>query len=364
MAKERRGCPSYLETISYFGQKSKKIAMPTNKNALLRYQVLNNCFGNPYRKYFIQDLIAAVNDALADEGCKVGRSQIYNDIKYMESELGYRAPIKRLREGHKVYMRYDPIDFSIHKTPLGPKENAQLEDALNILERLESFQSFDWLTELLPKIKQKLGFARPEQASIIFFDENKDYQGLEHLRPLFTAIKEEQCLRIAYQSFREESGKEEFNFHPQVLKQYNKRWFVFGRDEDRDFDYRNLALDRIQKLEDSLLAYKKVEIDWENDFFKDIIGVSKDWEQQKEEIKIWVAAEQAPYTESKPIHSSQKLLERREDGSIVISLELRPNYELQQQLLMAAEKYKVLSPASLQTLLYHRLKKAVERYEP
>ena len=337
--------------------------MPTNKNALLRYQLLNSCFGNPHRKYFIQDLIDAVNEALADEGTKVGRSQIYNDIKHMKSELGYRAPIKRYREGHKVYMRYDPIDFSIHQTPLGPKESAQLEDALNILERLESFQQFDWLSELLPKIKQKLGYARPEQSSIIFFDENKEYQGLEYLRPLFRAIKEEQCLSVRYRSFKEDAKVEQFNFHPQVLKQYNKRWFVFGRDEQRDFDYRNLALDRIQKLELSLLAYKKLAIDWESQFFKDMIGVSKEEGQEKELIKIWVAAEQAPYTESKPIHSSQEVLERRADGSIVISLVLRPNYELQQQLLMAAEKYMVISPISLRNLLQHRLQEAANRYK-
>jgi len=337
--------------------------MPINKNALLRYQVLNSCFGNPHRKYFIQDLIDAVNEALADEGTKVGRSQIYCDIKHMESELGYKAPIKRLRKGHKVYMRYDPIDFSIHKTPLGPKESAQLEDALNILERLESFQDFNWLTELLPKMKQKLGYARPEQSSIIFFDENKDYQGLEHLRPLFTAIKEKYCLSIRYQSFEEEAKVEQFTFHPQLLKQYNKRWFVFGRSEQQDFDYRNLALDRIQKLEESLFPYKKVEINWEEDFFKDILGVSREEQQKKEVIQIWVAAEQVPYTESKPIHASQKVLERRADGSIVISLELRPNYELQQQLLMAAEKYVVLSPISLRNLLQHRLQEAVDRYK-
>ena len=40
--------------------------MPTNKNALLRYQILDRCFSNRYRKYTIEDLVDAVNEALYD----------------------------------------------------------------------------------------------------------------------------------------------------------------------------------------------------------------------------------------------------------------------------------------------------------
>lgn len=40
--------------------------MPTNKNAQLRYQILDRCFSNRHRKYTIEDLVDAVNDALYD----------------------------------------------------------------------------------------------------------------------------------------------------------------------------------------------------------------------------------------------------------------------------------------------------------
>ena len=40
--------------------------MPTNKNAQLRYQVLDRCFSNQHRQYTIDDLVNAVNDALYD----------------------------------------------------------------------------------------------------------------------------------------------------------------------------------------------------------------------------------------------------------------------------------------------------------
>ena len=39
--------------------------MPTNKNAQLRYQILDRCFSDFHHKYFIEDLLDKVNDALS-----------------------------------------------------------------------------------------------------------------------------------------------------------------------------------------------------------------------------------------------------------------------------------------------------------
>lgn len=38
--------------------------MPTNKNASIRYQALDKCFQNRNKKFFIEDLIQACNEAL------------------------------------------------------------------------------------------------------------------------------------------------------------------------------------------------------------------------------------------------------------------------------------------------------------
>ncbi|MDD3064027.1 MAG: WYL domain-containing protein, partial [Massilibacteroides sp.] len=38
--------------------------MPTNKNAQIRYQALDKCLGNWARRYYIEDLIEACNEAL------------------------------------------------------------------------------------------------------------------------------------------------------------------------------------------------------------------------------------------------------------------------------------------------------------
>jgi hypothetical protein len=40
--------------------------MAINKNATIRYQALNQCFRNPGRNYYIDDLVEACNNSLMD----------------------------------------------------------------------------------------------------------------------------------------------------------------------------------------------------------------------------------------------------------------------------------------------------------
>lgn len=44
--------------------------MPANKHAIIRYQALDKCFSNRYRKYYIDDLIKVCNKALEESGMK------------------------------------------------------------------------------------------------------------------------------------------------------------------------------------------------------------------------------------------------------------------------------------------------------
>jgi hypothetical protein len=79
--------------------------MAINKNALIRYQVLDRCFRNPGRNYFWEDLLREVNEALInynglDSGIR--RRQLYNDITFMESEEGWSVPLERHRDGERI----------------------------------------------------------------------------------------------------------------------------------------------------------------------------------------------------------------------------------------------------------------------
>ena len=90
--------------------------MPVNKNAMIRYLTLDKCFGNPCRKFFIDNLLEAVNSAIAEsdpntDGIK--KRQLFDDIRFMESENGWSIPLGRYKDGRRFYYRYY-FSYALH----------------------------------------------------------------------------------------------------------------------------------------------------------------------------------------------------------------------------------------------------------
>jgi len=111
----------------------------TNKHAIIRYHALDQCFSNPGRKYFIEDLINAFNEALYENTGLTGgvkRRQIFEDIKFMESEQGWSIPLERLKDGKLVYYRYYDRAFSIKNQTINEIEAKQLEEHYPYLQDL------------------------------------------------------------------------------------------------------------------------------------------------------------------------------------------------------------------------------------
>ena len=102
----------------------KKSFMPTNKNAQLRYQVIDKCLSNWSRRYYIEDLVEACNDALylhngeTKDGGGVKKRQVQEDLKFIGSEDGYAMDIDAIQDGHRRYYRYHEKGASIKKQPI------------------------------------------------------------------------------------------------------------------------------------------------------------------------------------------------------------------------------------------------------
>ena len=88
--------------------------MPATKNAFERHKVLDRCFRDRSKRYFMDDLIDIVNkDTYYYYGTEVSDRTIRKDISYMMDSEGYSAPIKKGMVGHKAYYYYSDPDFSI-----------------------------------------------------------------------------------------------------------------------------------------------------------------------------------------------------------------------------------------------------------
>jgi predicted DNA-binding transcriptional regulator YafY len=337
--------------------------MATNKNALIRYKVLDTCFRNSGRRYFIDDLLEACDKVLSEIDLLsngISRRQLFEDISFMESEEGWSIELTKEREGKKVFYRYTNPSFSINNMPLNEVEINQLKSAIDILSQFKGMPQFEWIHELVPKLKQGLA---PDDVSntIIEFDNNEYLKGIEFLGQLHNAIFYKQVLSISYKPF-EEDNPYDLILHPYFLKQYNNRWFLFGyNSENQKFDW-NLALDRIVAVKELNVEFKKnTEIDW-LDYFEDIIGVTKPVGEKTEAVVLHFIGKTGNYMETKPIHGSQKS-KWLDENTLEITLDIIINYELERLILSYADSVSVIKPEKLASQICKRLNAAGKLYE-
>ena len=162
--------------------------MPTNKNALLRYQILDRCFSDFHRKYEIDDLVEKVNEALYDlYGTEVSVRQIRDDIKYMRDRVTYDAPIKAYQyDGKKCYYRYEDKDFSIFNNELSAEEVTKLRSTIDMLARFRDGSKNAWLEEVISNLEYRFG-VKGSGENIVSFEQNEQLKGLEFLDALIDA---------------------------------------------------------------------------------------------------------------------------------------------------------------------------------
>lgn len=325
--------------------------MSTNRHAIIRYHALDECFSNHHNKYFVDDLLRACEKALLDfcgEGKGIQRRQLFDDMRFMKSEAGYRIVLEKKKEGQRYYYRYKDPDFTIRNVGLNNADASQVKAALQVLSRFSGLPQFAWVEETVAKLESRFNL-KLGAAKIIAFDENKDYIAVQKVGILFNYILNKKVLKITYQSYKKGEPKE-MVFHPYFLKEYNNRWFCFGLCEGFT-PPTNIALDRILNIEESNSVYiPNTTIDFET-FFDDFVGVTVDREMQT--ILLKISKVHWPYIESKPLHHSQKIKTKGKEF-IIISIDVRPNYELQSLLLSHGNEIEVIEPEWFRNLLLKR----------
>jgi predicted DNA-binding transcriptional regulator YafY len=282
--------------------------MSTNKNALLRYQILDRCFSDFKRKYEIQDLVDAVNEVLYDMyGSEVSVRQIRDDIKYMRDRITYNAPIEAVPyDGKKCYYRYEDKNFSIFNNELSTEEVTTLRSTIEMLSRFRDGSRNAWLEEVISNLEFRFGI-KTNQEHIVSFEQNEQLRGLNFLGELIDSAIHHQTLRILYRSYY---GVEHNTIvHPYHLKQFNNRWFLLGLEEtDKGTRLSNKALDRIIKFSRANVSFiPNTEINFAT-YFKDIVGVTVPKEHPiAEKVILKFDKARFPYIVSKPIHNKLSL---------------------------------------------------------
>lgn len=335
--------------------------MATNKNASIRYRALDKCFRDFRQRYFIEDLIDKCEEELESFNftANVSRRQIFDDIRFMESEAGWSIPLERIKDGRKPYYRYSDPNFTINEQPLTDEEAQQFKTMIITLSRFRGLPSNAWVEELISNLEWRFNL-KGKNENIVSFEQNLNLKGLDKLGGILDATSNHQVLKLLYHNYKNGGRDISFILHPYYVKQFNNRWFLFGLNNEYN-TISTIALDRIVEMEivDNIPFIINEHVDFEH-YFDDVVGVTipKD-DIAKEQIVLKFSKERFPYITSKPIHHSQKT---ESEDKCIISIEVRPNRELDAQILSYGSDVEVLESAAYRAHISKIIEENYKKY--
>jgi len=336
--------------------------MPIDRNKMLRYKILNECFRDMSRQYRIGDLLVCVNRELKRYDLNtVSRRTVQKDLHDLQMEPHNVEFDKVLRESNCY--RYADTSFSLEVLQLTPKDRDALARTIEVLlERYsdpdEQNPQWQWMLTTLQSIADN----RPLESAepYVSFENNEAYSGNVNFADLLESIINRHPVVIRYKPFVQKEA-EEYKVHPYYLKQYNSRWFLFAEVEGQDGIW-NFALDRILSVRQWKHAYRLPQVDF-NDYFSDMIGVSRNADMPIEQITLKVTNLRYPYVETKPFSEKQHIV--RHDGEThTITFPMRVNNELVQKLLSFGDDIEVLQPQHLRQRMTEKVESMSKKYLP
>lgn len=340
-----------------------------NTNAYIRFRVLDACLRDRTKRYYYQDLLAEVNKVLENyDGSSIQLRQLLRDLEHMDRDalLGKETEVvdvieRKRGKGGKVYCRYTDPEYSMFDKYLTDEESKTLKSAIELLKQFKGMPQFSWLDETVARLKDELRL-EGVNGGTVRFSHNPYLEGMKWYERLFDAIVYQKVLALTYHRF----GRpiRERVVHPYQLRQWNNRWFLIGYEERQSgrLPFVVLPIDRIldvKEAEGVKFKEKPKGLDFD-DYFKHIVGVSLNPESEPEKVTLKAMYPAVWYMETKPIHQTQHVLVEAEDYK-VFEMQLIPNEEFLQALLVYADQVEVLKPASLRRKIRERAE-AIVRY--
>ncbi len=286
------------------------------------------------------------------------RETIRKDISELR-KLG--APIPKRCPDRRYY--YTDASWALVKNPLTPGDLLLLHRATHLLRQFPGIAFAERLKKLVEQLDKRYQMDWPRKTPRIFFQPSPDIKGLTvYLDRIYSHIEKEESILLHYQPFKYPTPKW-LQLSPYFLQEYNFRWYLIARHHQTDA-IQLFAIDRTRGVKKGKSDFRPPPPDFEPaSYFKEVVGVSIPRDGKVREVKLRVHKELAPYLQTKFLHPSQQR-ELKKDGSMLISIQVIPNYELKRDILGWGDKVKVLEPPELAEEIAEAHRKAAALYEP
>lgn len=332
--------------------------MPVDRNKMLRYKVLDECFRDTSKLYKIGDLLECCNREMDRLDLKhVSRRTVQQDIQTLQMEpcnVEFDSGLRKLN-----YYRYADVTATLSVLSITTPDRDALARTITLLrERYsdadEQNPQWQWMLATLESIAGDRPMGEGEYVS---FENNSAFAGNAYFATLLEAIMNRHPVSVRYRPYNAEAS--EMKIYPYYLKQFNSRWFLLCAEEGKT-GIINLALDRILKVKPWKHPYKEPEVDFTT-WFDDMIGVSRSEKLPVEPVTLKVANSRYPYVETKPFSEKQRIL-RHDEQTHTITFPIRVNNELVAEILSFGSDVEVLHPQHLRDKIGGIIKQMEKNY--
>jgi predicted DNA-binding transcriptional regulator YafY len=331
--------------------------MPTNKEALIRYRVIDRCLVN-YDYVPKNKLIQACEEAL--DIAPIGERTIDQDIHDMREDdrLGYHAPIMFSRVKGGYY--YDDPEYSINNIPLNEEEIDALSFAATMLDQFRNISIFSTFSGAVQKVVEAVNIKRMSKEEdllpFIEFEQSPTDIGQQYIEPIIIAIKDKKVIKFKYQKFGVEKSYSH-KVHPYLLKQYHNRWYLIGWNHDLEQIF-TFSLDRFVGAPEIIdLPYHDIGFNT-REYYKSVIGIIAPM-QKPVKVVLKFTKSQVWYVITQPIHSSQKVTMKKDHA--MVELKVIPTYELTQMIMGWGPEVEVMKPKGLREEILKLHQKCIEK---
>ena len=332
--------------------------MSFNKEAFLRYNIIDSCLTNKQHPYPSMEVL--IEKCVTEIGKTFSVSAIQKDIKAMKEDvlLNFNAPIKFSKSNNGYY--YTDPNYSIKKIQLQPQDIEALRAAIEMLSMYTGSRVNQQFNVAVDKVLAAV-HAHQEpgrnKRKIIQSDTSQHFKGFEHFETFLHAASHRVPVCFVHYSYTNRNFKSVI-IHPVFLKEFQNRWYVVGFSEKHD-ELRTFGLDRIYEPKLLKRAYKETDEQVTNDYFKHIYGVYPFRDMGVQEIEFTVLPMLSDYLNAFPIHESQERVNQLNKGNARFRLQLIPSVELISLFLSLTGQMRITKPQWIKEHIQETLENAL-----
>ena len=162
----------------------------------------------------------------------------------------------------------------------------------------------------------------------------------EHLQIVIEAMRNSHRISVTYRRYGD-AKPSVWKLEPYCIKLFRRRWYLLGRFSDAG--YITLSFDRMMEINVTEETFKLDRNFDAQTYFSDYFGVMTDDRVPVQPIVLRAYGNEPYYLRDLPLHPSQKETERNAEYSI-FTLQVRPTFDFQQELLWNGDAVEVLEP--------------------